>query len=361
MLTSAFAPAPVQGSRPLRLPPPKIFSLLTGDGVELRLERFRGGDRGPVVLAAGYAMSTRVFTLDTVETNLAEYLCGQGFDTWLLSWRSSPDLAASTSKFTLDDVAAFDWPAALDMIRTQTGVAEVDCVAHCLGSQTLLMSMAAGRLDGVRSAVCLQFGLHYDMPPLREFMSRMRLPQILDAIGLPFLNASATTRRDAPHRVLDLLLRAFPVSAEQRCANRTCRRAAFLWGELVEHANIDGETHDRMGDLLGNASIRPFGQMARSVLRGKVVDAQGEDRYSSRLDRLGVPISFIHGGDNATVGPGSTRRTFELLCREHGTSRYRHHVVDHYGHMDCLIGRDAAQDVFPLIGDHLDRVEELSR
>jgi cholesterol oxidase len=94
------ARARFERERTLRLPPATVISVLTEDGVELRLERLRGGPRGPVVLAAGYAMSARVFTLDTVQTNLAEHLCGRGFDVWLLSWRSSPDLAACASSFT---------------------------------------------------------------------------------------------------------------------------------------------------------------------------------------------------------------------------------------------------------------------
>ena len=343
--------------RPMFLPPPTIFGFTTGDGVVLRLERYLGGDRGPIVLAAGYAMSTRVFTLDTVRTNLAEYLCERGFDTWLLSWRSSPDLAASKTRFTLDDVARFDWPAAVEFVLTRTGAAEVDCVVHCIGSQTLLMSMATGRLDDrVRSAVCLQIGLHYDMPALRRFVSRLCLPHVLDRIGPHYLDASPQTHSGLGYRALDLLLRLYPVSAKERCANRTCRRAAFLWGELLNHANLTNATHKRMGDLLGNASIRPFVQMARSTLRGKIVSLKGRDIYFRTLNPLRVPITFIHGGDNATVGQGSTGRTYDLLCQEHGADLYRRHVVDGYGHMDCLVGKHAAWDVFPLVGEHLDRV-----
>jgi cholesterol oxidase len=341
----------------MSLPPAQVFSLLTGDGVELRLERLCGGVRGPVVLAAGYAMSTRVFTVDTVPTSLAGYLCHKGFDVWLLSWRSSPDLAASRTRFTLDDVAHHDWPAAVGFVRARTGAEQVDCVVHCIGSQTLLMSMALGRLDGqVRSAVCLQVGLHYDMPALRRFMSRMRLPSIIDASGLRYLDASATIHNGVPYRMLDALLRAYPVS--DRCANRTCRRAAFMWGELINHANLNDATHERMGDLLGNASIRPFVQMARSTLAGRIVSATGDDCYLTALDRLRLPITFIHGGDNATVGLGSTGRTYDLLRATHGDDRYRRHVVDGYGHLDCLIGDAAARDVFGLIGEHLDRIDE---
>ena len=221
------------------------------------------------------------------------------------------------------------------------------------------MSMASGRLDGqIRSAVCLQVGLHYDMPALRRFMSRMRLPSILNATGLPYLNASATVHNRLWYRAIDTLLRAYPVSRKERCDNPTCRRAAFMWGELLNHANLSDGTHERMGDLLGNASIRPFVQMARSTLAGRIVTASGEDRYLASLDRLRVPVTFIHGGDNATVGLGSTGRTYALLCKENGASLYRRHVVDGYGHLDCLIGHDAARDVYGLIGEHVDRIEE---
>jgi cholesterol oxidase len=346
----------------MNLPLPRIFSLVTADGVELRLVRLCGGSRGPLILAAGYAMSTRVFTLDTVDTNLARYLCGMGFDVWLLSWRSSPDVAASTGRFTLDDVARLDWPAAVGFVREHTAAAQVDCVVHCIGSQTLLMSMALGQLDGqIRSAVCLQVGLYYDMPPIRRLMSRLRLPRILDMTGLRYLDASATVHNGGAYRVLDALLRLYPVSAKERCANHTCRRAAFMWGELLNHANINDATHDRMGLLLGNASIRPFVQMASSTLAGRIVSATGEDSYLAAPERLRMPITFIHGGDNATVGLGSTASTHDLLCAANGADLYRRHVVAGYGHLDCLIGDNAARDVFGLIGEHLVRIEERMR
>jgi cholesterol oxidase len=345
--------------RPSRLPPARIFSVLTGDGVELRLERLRGGDRGPVILAPGYAMSARVFTLDTLEPSLAGYLCEQGFDVWLLSWRSSPDVDAARSRFTLDDVAGFDWPAASAFVREETGASEVDCVVHCLGAQTLLMSLASGRVTaGVRSAVCLQVGLFYDMPARRRLMCRLGLPQLMSRSGLPYLNVSAQQANGLGYRVLDTVLHAYPVSAEERCPNRTCRRCAFLYGELVSHANLTEATHEQMGSLLGAASMGPFGQLARSTLRGRIVRADGADTYLDDLAGLRIPITFIHGSDNATVLAGSTAQTYTLLCQAYGTDRYRRHVVEGYGHLDCLIGRHAGRDVFPLIAEHLDRTEK---
>jgi decaprenylphospho-beta-D-ribofuranose 2-oxidase len=73
--------------RPLRLPPVERHAVHAADGTELLLQRFRGGNRGPVVCAAGYSMASSVFLLDTIATNLVEYLCKRGHDVWLFSWR----------------------------------------------------------------------------------------------------------------------------------------------------------------------------------------------------------------------------------------------------------------------------------
>jgi cholesterol oxidase len=35
--------------------------------------------------------------------------------------------------------------------------------------------------------------------------------------------------------------------------------------------------------------------------------------------------------------------------------RYERHVIDGYGHIDCIYGKDAARDVYPIVSDFLDR------
>jgi len=342
-------------ARPLRLPEAERHSVLAADGTELLLQRFRGGDRGPVICAAGYAMSSSVFLLDTVETNLTEYLCDRGHDVWLFSWRSSPDVAASRTRFTLDDVARHDWPAAVAAVRRLSGAAQVDCVVHCIGSQTLLMSAALGLLDGqLKSVLCLQAGLHYDNVLLARLKARLRMPELLDAIGVRAIAASSHVR-GAWYRLLDAALRLYPIARAERCGHATCRRSAFLWGDLLRHANVDEASHARMPDLLGHASILPFVQMTRGIRDGHITDAQGRDVYRAGAPQgLRLPVTFVHGSSNVTLCEGSTRETYELLLRHNDPQLYRRHVVEGFGHMDCLIGREAPRRVYPLIGEHLD-------
>src|SRR6185295_9166798 len=78
--------------RALRAPQPEVHRLMTSDGVQLRLTRYRGGPRGPILLAHGLSVSSRIFTTDTIATNLLEFLCAHGFDVWLIDLRVSIDL-----------------------------------------------------------------------------------------------------------------------------------------------------------------------------------------------------------------------------------------------------------------------------
>jgi FAD/FMN-containing dehydrogenase len=349
--------------RALRLPAVERHAIVAADGTELLLQRYNGGPRGPVLCAAGYAMASGTFLLDTIDTNLAEYLCERGHDVWLFSWRSSPEVMARlrrpARRFTLDDVAHYDWPAAVAHVCRTAGAERVDCVVHCIGAQTLLMAAAAGLLDGrVNSIVSLQAGLHYATTPLTRFKARLRLAEVLDFIGLRAIAASAHTRGGL-YRVLDLLLRLHPISRSERCGHATCRRAAFLWGELLRHANVDEATHARMPDLLGDAAILPFVQMTSAIRSGRIRDRNGNDVYVANAARgLRLPLTFIHGSRNDTLRAPSTERTFNLLVQQNGPALYRRVVVDGYGHLDCLIGRTAPADVFPLIGAHLQWVEE---
>ena len=104
-------------------------------------------------------MSTAAFVIDTIDTNLTEYLVEHGYDVWLLDFRWSPDLASARSGFTIDHIARVDWPAAIDEVRRRTGADSVQVIAHCVGSMSLLMAGLSG-MGGVRGAVCSQVTTH---------------------------------------------------------------------------------------------------------------------------------------------------------------------------------------------------------
>ncbi|HSK39205.1 MAG TPA: hypothetical protein VK943_05515, partial [Arenibaculum sp.] len=177
--------------RALRCGEGERMPVRTADGVELRLTRFNGGARGPVLLTPGFGTSTLAYTVDTVETNLPEFLFERGYDVWLLDYRASPDLPAASGQFSLDDIARHDYPAAVGAIRARTGAETIQVMAHCVGSLTFQMAQTLG-LEGVRSAVCSQLTLHPHPPLLNRIKGGLYLAELVKGAGIDTLSTDFT-------------------------------------------------------------------------------------------------------------------------------------------------------------------------
>ena len=86
---------PPRVKRPLKMSAPDVHFFETDDKATLRLTRYRGGKKGPVLLAPGFGTPTLAYSIDTVDTNLPEALFASGYDVWLFDYRASPDLKLS--------------------------------------------------------------------------------------------------------------------------------------------------------------------------------------------------------------------------------------------------------------------------
>lgn len=339
------------GRRPLRLPPAQEFSFEADDGARLRLTRFTGGLRGPVILAPGFGTSRQAFLLDTVEENLPETLVAAGYDVWVFEYRASPGLPVAGTQFTLDDIARRDWPAAVARVREISNADSVQVVAHCVGSMTFLMAMLSG-MEGVRSAICSQLTLYPHTPAVNRLKAGARLAEALSAARLRAFttDSRAGSRLD---RSVDTLLALHP--AQERCASATCRRISLLYGDVFAHDRLNQATHDSLGEMFGVANMTAMRHIARLVRAGHLVDAAGGDTYMPHLQRLAIPITFVHGERNHLFLSSGSAATYETLRAANGPGLYRRHIIPGYAHMDCFIGERANHDVFPLIREELDR------
>jgi cholesterol oxidase len=349
--------APIRKKRPLRVGIPEIYPFTTDDGVALRLTRYWDGPlnspKGPVILVHGLGVSSRIFSIDTIETNLLEFLYAHGYDVWLLDFRASIELPASAERFNGDDIAQYDYPAAIDTVRAVTTSPSVQMVVHCYGSTTFFMAMLAG-LEGVRSVVSSQVATHMVCPPMTRLKSGLHLPALLDKLGVESLTAYTDTNADWLNRLYDRSLEVFPNDKEEECTSAVCHRITFMYSLLYEHDQLNRSTHDALHEMFGIANIHAMEHLALMVRAGGLRSADGQDIYLPHLERLAIPITFIHGAENACFLPESTVKTMELLQQRNGSHLYRRHVVPGYGHIDCMFGKHAALDVYPLILEHLE-------
>jgi cholesterol oxidase len=341
-LTPVAAP---RARRALRTPPPVVHYFATGDGTELRLTRFEGGRKGPVIVAPGFGTSTLAFSIDTVDTNLPEALVESGYDVWLFDYRASPDLPSAATQFTLDDVATQDYPAAVARVREVTGADSVQVMAHCVGSMTFLMAMMAG-LKGVRSAVSSALTLYPVTPMANRIRAGLDLGTAAAKAGVTTLTTDVDSQKTID-RIVDAALKLVP-STEQ-CTSAVCRRILGIYGDVFKHANLNAATHDAIHEMFGIANLTTFNHISLMVREDQIVDKDGGDTYLPHLDRLAIPITFITGRENNLFLPEGTQRTLRTLAAANDPGLYQRVEFGGYGHMDMYIGRQASSDVFPTI------------
>ena len=228
-----------------------VHPFATEDGLGLNLTRFHRADCDDVVLLVhGLTSSSDLFIMPE-HRNLASYLLDTGFtDVWAVDFRMSNRFPydSETHRYTLDDIADYDHPAALANCAGRSGDRRVHVVAHCLGSLSLMMSL---------------FGGAAPRPGQRDLQQRRAHPA-----GAGLVTVEAALRAAAPGipgrgRVPGPRVRRRPAAdprrdagppvhlAHRECDVSACHMLSFMWGSghpaMYEHANLLPETHERMG------------------------------------------------------------------------------------------------------------------
>jgi len=359
--------------------------ITTADNAQIRLTRYvdrnRERDRGAVILAPGFGMSTYSFVVPTIDCNLTEYLVGLGYDVWLLDYRASEFTPSSRSQFSIDDIARYDFPKAvyrvIDVRREEKRLKpEPHVLGHCVGSIACLMALLRGYIrplhasgdasaDGesagpaVRSLICSQSFTHVAQPRTNRIKAGLHLADVLQQLrAWPTLTSDFDSRSRLGGWIWDRILHFYP--SRERCRNPVCRRNLFLYGQVVRHDQLNTETHNAMYDLFDLGNLTAMQQLQRIVAAGRIVDAKGKDNYLMGAEgepvppeRLRLPIRLLQGMGNRLFYPVGGALSLAWL-RENGIKKkedelYRMDCIPRYGHLDLFVGRSAATDVFPVI------------
>ncbi len=232
-----FGGQPPRYRRALRVSPPAVHYLACDDHT-LRLQHFSGGSRGVVLLLHRPSASDRLFTLDTVHTNLVEFLCREGFDVWVLGMAG------------VGTTAAPQWLAgyrrALNWLRRAAGVSRPSVVADGEAA-----AMALGCVDG---EVALMVAVGMNSLLMNDGMHPMDRPfYYMDG------NLNAATRASLDGLLSESLL---PTKAFEPM---TWERLQSAWPSMPV-AFIVGAEHPRLG--IGTARAVLTQRMSEAADRG---------------------------------------------------------------------------------------------
>ena len=334
----------------------RLIPFSAGDGTELNLINVRGPKppaKPPVLLVHGAGVRANIFRAPSGRT-IVDELVEAGHDVWLENWRASIDIPHN--RWTLDQAAVLDHPAAVRRVLEDSGADEVRAVIHCQGSTSFMMSAVAGLVPEVTTIVSNAVALH----PVVSRLARLKMDWILPPAAkvLGYLNPQWGVK-GAPW-VLPKAITAWVRLTHHECDNDVCKLASYTYGvgrpTLWRHENLNAATHDladprvrrRAADLLrADGALRRGGQPGLG--RGAAGAARGLHR-SAAPDRC--PLRFFAGELNACFLPESQRRTHAWFERQ-APGRHGLHVVDRYGHLDVFMGKDAARDVFPVMLEEL--------
>jgi pimeloyl-ACP methyl ester carboxylesterase len=334
-----------------------VHSFATEDGLGLNLTRFHRADCDDVVLLIhGLTTSSDLFIMPE-HRNLVSCLLDDGFtDVWVLDFRMSNRFPYNmeTDRFSLDDIAHWDHPAALAELRRHIGDRRVHVVAHCLGSVSFMMSLFGGAVDGIASVVSNSVALTPRVPG----WSKVKLtagPPLLDyVIGLPFIDPRFST---APRFTRGRLLAGLVSMFHGECDVRSCHMVSFMWGSghpgMYDHASLEEVTHQRTADIYGAVDVNYYRHMRRMVKAGRAVKydpkdarhADLPDDYLANAAQVGTPIMFVTGDRNRVFTDSNV--VCHKTLSEITPGLHELEILPGYGHQDPIMGKNAFRDVFP--------------
>ena len=324
-----------------------------GDDAFLRLTRYRAGDKGPVMLASGFGMSSHSFLAPTIEQNLTEYLAGCGYDIWLFDYRAGIDLPSAGTEFTIDDIARDDWPTAVKKVLEETGREDVQAFGHCVGSVSLQMAILGG-LQGIRTAVCAQFPVHPASSVFNMVKAQIHSADVLGSLGVD--RVAPDTRPSLRDEMLDIALRALPMPAEEHCDQAVCRWINAVYGCTHRHAQLNDATHRATNDMFGFGNIETMEHLSLMLRKGHAVTHTGGMDYFDHPERMaGTRLLLLQGMSNYIFHPVGSFRTWRWLRSQNPRGDYERKELPGYAHLDAIVGARAATDVYPLIAEFLGR------
>lgn len=329
----------------------RTVPFVTDDGIELNLIHIRGDkkpDKGPVILVHGAGVRANIYRAP-VQISIVDALISEGYDVWLENWRGS--IAFAPNLWTLDQVALYDHPKAVQTILTETGARQLKAIIHCQGSTSFMMSAIAGLVPEVTTIVSNAVSLHPVVPDWSKFKLQYMVPLVQKMTN--YLNPHwGVSAPGVVAKLISLLVNL----THHECNNAVCKQVSFTYGSgfpaLWRHENLNEDTHEWLKEEFGAVPLRFFQQITRCVQRGHLVSFQDlaelPKDFTAEKPRTDARFAFFSGEKNLCFLPQSQIQSFNYFDALR-PDYHSLHLLPEYGHLDVFMGKNAAMDTFPLI------------
>lgn len=328
-----------------------------GDGMQCNLVNVKAEEdppKGPVLLVHGAGVRANIFRAP-VKTNVVDYLVGAGYDVWLENWRASIDLAPN--EWDLDQAAKYDHPKAVEKVVDETGNEEIKAIIHCQGSTSFMMSAVAGLVPQVTSIISNAVSLHPVVPDWSIFKSKFALPAV--ALFTKYLNPQ--WGNEAPW-FFPKILHGLVEATHHECDNGVCKEVSFTYGSgfpaLWRHENLNEATHEWLRDEFAEVPIHFFRHIKKCIEKGNLISLKQDDLlpddYVASNPQTKARFAFFTGERNLCFLPESQIKTYNHF-NQLEPGRHTLHKLSKYSHLDVFMGKDAAQDVFPVMVGELEK------
>lgn len=339
---------------------PVIYKTRTEDGWDIVLKRFKGPNvskqKAPVILCHGFNYNDEFWCLDK-KYSLAYYLYTRGYDVWLISLRGSGDstksglselrslsklnllkmpetlaraaLSLNKLNWNIDDHINKDIPAAMELVKKETGYEAVNWIGHSLGGMIMYGYLEGGG-EGIRSFVSIASPLIIPQPP-NDLMAMIR---------------------DQPGALYLSLVINSTVASQFKAAGVDLMKSPF---DLLFYntANMEKDIIIKMyRQAVEDIAPGVIDQLRVMIARGEFLSADKTINYSANLSRINIPILCLGGLDD-NIAPvtsiyyaydkvSSSDKSMRIFCLANGYSA-------NYGHNDLVLGKKAPEEVYPYI------------
>lgn len=312
--------------------------------------------RMSVLLCHGLGHNGHFWDLDAPH-NFAEYLRDVGWDTWIIDmrgggesskpiwyWMHGPDLTIvkhldmdpTKLDWNLENYIFYDAPAALELIKRETGSTSVAWIGHSLGGIIglcwLERAHAAGQDPGIGCFVGVATPMIVPQPPTmfqRDFK---------------YFNIAAAAVNNRWQALFQrATLGQFPTPLD-----------VFYYNQK----NMDALTIQLLYlRVVEDVPVTVLEQLLKMAQCGELVSPDGKFNYSKELWRVSVPVLFIAGKGDHSADPEAVHYAYEHVSSKDKTFRTFGLAwgdsID-YGHDDLILGKRARQEVFPFIASWLE-------